>query len=82
MQVIITPKAEKQYNQLPQSEKIKVKKKIKILEVDPYFGKKLSGELSDLRSFRAWPYRIFYHIDLNKKIIFIIGILHRQGAYK
>lgn len=77
--VIITPKAQKQYYHLPSTEKIKIKKKLIALENDPFLGKKLSGELSELMSLRAWPYRIIYYITGKK--IFIVSIIHRQGAY-
>lgn len=82
MQVIITPKALKDYNHLPQSEQVKVKKKLRLLDHDPLVGKKLSGALEELRSIRAWPYRIIYYIDNLKEKVFITAILHRQGVYK
>ncbi len=82
MQVIITPKATKQYQHLPKSEQTKIKKKLSLLESEPLVGKKLSGEFEELRSLRAWPYRILYYIDEEKQIIYITTILHRQGAYK
>ena len=79
-QVIITPKARKQFKHLPTSEQVKIKKKLISLESDPYIGKKLSGELTELRSLKAWPYRIIYYTK--KDIIFITSIIHRQGAYQ
>jgi len=82
MDIIITPKAIKQYNQLPKNEQSKIKKKLNILKENSQEGKKLSGEFMDLRSLRAWPYRIIYYIDQKRKKIFIITIAHRQGVYK
>lgn len=79
-QVIITPKAQKQFQHLPIVEQAKIKKKLSLLKDDPLAGKKLSGELLSLRSLRAWPYRIIYYIE--KDIVFITSILHRQGAYQ
>lgn len=79
LQVIITPKAQKQYEHLPHIQQTKIKKKLSTLENDPYAGKKLFGELAELRSLRVWPYRIIYYINKNK--IFITSIVHRQGAY-
>lgn len=81
MQVIITPKATRQYNHLPKSEQAKIKKKLLLLETEPQIGKKLSGELAELRSLRAWPYRIIYYID-KKQVVYITTIFHRQGVYK
>ncbi len=82
MQVIITPKAQKQYEHLPKVEKIKIKKKLLQIEQNPLSGKKLSTRLLDLRSLRAWPYRILYLIDVKQNKIFIVTIAHRQGVYK
>jgi len=81
MQVVITPKALKQYNHLPKTEQIKIKRKFLLLEQYPQEGKKLSGKLSKVRSLRAWPYRILYYIDGKAKKVFIVTIAHRQGVY-
>lgn len=82
LKVIVTPEAVKQFKHLPISEQAKIKKKLLSLENNPLAGKKLSGELSQLRSLKVWPYRVIYYIDQNKQNIFITSILHRQGAYK
>lgn len=82
MRIIITPEASKQYRNLPKVEQKKIKKKIIILEQDPNSGKKLSGNLSELRSLRVWPYRILYYINESQNTIYIVTIAHRQGVYK
>ncbi|MBI4008779.1 type II toxin-antitoxin system RelE/ParE family toxin [Candidatus Roizmanbacteria bacterium] len=82
MQVIITPKAERQYRHLPLSEQIKIKKKLLLLEKNPQEGKKLTGNLAEARSLKAWPYRIIYWIDEKHNKIFIVTIAHRQRVYK
>jgi mRNA-degrading endonuclease RelE of RelBE toxin-antitoxin system len=82
MEVIVTPKALKQYNHLPKTEQTKIKKKLLLLELNAKDGKKLSGEYSELRSLRAWPYRIVYYIDSKVKKIYVVTIAHRQGVYK
>lgn len=80
VQVIITPKAQKQFKHIPISEQSKIKKKLASLKNDLYSGKKLSGELEELRSLRAWPYRIIYYIKNNT--VFVTSIIHRQSAYQ
>ena len=82
MQVIITPKALRQYQHLPKSEQVKIKKRLLILEQNPQEGKKLSGKLSGIRSLKVWPYRIIYFINKKQKQVFVITIAHRQGVYK
>ncbi|MGH7203195.1 MAG: type II toxin-antitoxin system RelE family toxin [Candidatus Levyibacteriota bacterium] len=82
MKIIITPKTQKHYARLPKTQQIKIKKKISLLERDPLSGKKLEGEYAELRTIRAWPYRIFYFINEKEESVYIAAILHRQGAYK
>jgi mRNA-degrading endonuclease RelE of RelBE toxin-antitoxin system len=82
MQVIITPKALKQYRHLPKPEQIKIKKRFLILEKNAQEGKKLSGQLLGIRSLKVWPYRIIYFINTKQKQVFVITIAHRQGVYK
>lgn len=77
-----TGPAEKQYAKLPSSERKKIDRKIELLELKPYAGKKLEGVFAEKRSLKAWPYRIIYWIGPKKKILYIVSILHRQGAYK
>lgn len=81
MRVIITPKAAKQFERLPKSEKTKIQKKLTMLEEDVLAGKKLSGSYSELRSLKAWPYRVIYYVDGKQKTIYIVTIAHRQGVY-
>ena len=82
MDVLLTEEANKQYNKLIKTDKIKVDKKILLLFNDSRAGKKLSGEFIGKYSLKAWPYRIIYIIEESKKIIWILSILHRQGVYK
>lgn len=72
----------KQYNRLPKAEQAKIKKKLLLLQENSQEGKKLSGKYEDLRSLKAWPYRIIYYIENMQKKIFIVTIAHRQGVYK
>lgn len=81
MQLFLTPQAKKDYSKLPKPEQKKATRKLDLLEEVPLIGKKLGGELNDLRCLRSWPYRIVYHIQ-NKNEIWVDHILHRQGAYK
>ncbi|OGK24174.1 hypothetical protein A3A46_00490 [Candidatus Roizmanbacteria bacterium RIFCSPLOWO2_01_FULL_37_13] len=82
MLVLLTPKASKQYNHLPKTEQVKIKKKLLALGKNFREGKKLSGEYSELRSLKVWPYRIIYYLDKEKRKIFVVTIAHRQGVYK
>lgn len=82
MNVFLTIEAEKQYKKLTQSDKNKIDKKTSLLINEPLSGKKLSGEYKETMSLKAWPYQIIYMINERKNEIWIVSILHRQGAYK
>lgn len=82
MQLILSKDATKQLLRLPQSEQVKIKKKLIQLRENPFGGKKLEGELSSDRALRAWPYRIIYSINKKEKRVEVSTIQHRQGAYK
>lgn len=82
MRVVITAEAEKQYKHLPKTEQKKIKKKLLTLENSAYAGKKLTGDLTGLRSLRAWPYRILYAVDESEQEVNVNSIQHRQGVYE
>jgi mRNA interferase RelE/StbE len=54
------------------------------LRNNPYFGvniKRLKGELSAIYRIRIGDYRLFYTIDPDENLIFILDILNRKDAY-
>ncbi len=54
------------------------------LKKNPYFGpniKKLKGEFEGLYRFRIGDYRLFYSIDNEKIIVFILALKQRKDAY-
>ena len=54
------------------------------LKKNPYFGpniKKLKGEFEGLYRFRIGDYRLFYSIDNDKIIVFILALKQRKDAY-
>jgi len=58
---------------------------IQFLEIILFFGvniKKLKGKYKEIYRFRIGDYRLFFKIDEQEKIIFIINIENRQDAYK
>lgn len=81
MEIYYKPSVTKQLNRLPKTGLKKIFSKIELLAADPFFGKVLKGELTGLRSFRTWPYRIIYSIDKPYQKIVIYSIVHRQSAY-
>lgn len=54
------------------------------LRENPFFGtniKKLKGELEGYYRYRLGNYRLFYLVENNTVIVFIVDIKHRQSAY-
>jgi mRNA interferase RelE/StbE len=55
------------------------------LQLNPFFGpniKKLKGELEDFYRFRIGNFRLFYTIDKDLVIVFIVSIQDRKNAYR
>ncbi|MDC7226994.1 MAG: type II toxin-antitoxin system RelE/ParE family toxin [Spirochaetales bacterium] len=55
-----------------------------LLKKNHYFGpniKRLKGEYSGLYRYRIGKFRLFYEIDNDKIIVFIIDIEDRKDAY-
>jgi len=56
-----------------------------ILKINPYFGKnikKLKGDFEGIYRYRIGDIRIFYKIDEENVIIFMIDIEWRKDAYR
>ena len=54
------------------------------LRNNPFFGpniKKLKGKLEDYYRYRIGKYRLFYMVDEEKVIVFIVTIKDRKDAY-
>lgn len=82
MKLIYKRQALKQLKHLPKRDKNKVLEKLEQLPHDPLMGKLLGGELKGFRSLKSWPYRIIYIVDKSRQEIWVLSILHRQGAYQ
>ncbi len=56
-----------------------------MLRKNPYFGpniKRLKGNYSGIYRYRIGDYRLFYEIDNEKIIVFIIDLANRKDAYR
>lgn len=80
-EVFLTTQAEKDLKKIPTKNRLKIYKKLLLLEENSTLGKKLCGELKGKYSLKIWPYRAVYFIKRNKEV-WIIHILHRQQVYK
>jgi mRNA interferase RelE/StbE len=80
-QIIISRSAKKQIEKLNNVFQTKIRFTLTQLAIDPFAGKKLKGEYSDLWSYRVWPYRILYKIQKHELTVWIIKVGHHQGIY-
>lgn len=76
------PKAEKDLAKIKGRNRARILLALHGLEENPFFGKKLKGELDGLYSIRVWPYRIIYAAYKKELLILIVRIGHRQGVYE
>ena len=54
------------------------------LRNNPFFGvniRRLKGELSSMYRIRVGDYRLFYTIDTDENLVFILDIMHRKDSY-
>lgn len=58
----------------------RIEKVIDTLEISPYLGEKMNGEMSSSRKIKVWPYRIIYKIEAGQKVIKITEVAHRGNA--
>ncbi len=79
--VFLSAQAQKDFKKIFPKDKLKIRKKLKLLESSVYSGKKLGGKLEGYYSLKIWPYRAIYLIKKNEEV-WVVHLLHRQGAYK
>jgi mRNA-degrading endonuclease RelE of RelBE toxin-antitoxin system len=70
----------KKLKNLDKDNQIRILRDLKILEEQPFAGKRLAGRLSEVMSFRVGEYRVIYQVS--EKIIIIRTVSHREQVYK
>jgi mRNA interferase RelE/StbE len=69
-----------------QRNSLKIKQDIyPVLRNNPFFGpniKRLKGELSSIYRYRIGNYRLFYSVDTEKRLVFILDLEQRKDAYR
>ena len=80
--LVLKPRAKKELSNLGETDRIRARVVLEAIQSNPFSGKKLSGELPNQYSMRAWPFRIVYEIKKNELIILVLRIRHRKDAYR
>ena len=82
-EVVLSPKAEKQLDELPRPMQRRITEAIEGLESNPrpHGVKKLEGA-EDLWRIRVGDYRIVYTIKDNRLVVLVVKIGHRREIYR
>ncbi len=80
--IVIEKKAEKFLRSLDQSVRMRVAEDVYSLGTRFMDGKRLSGSLKNVRSFRSGDYRIVYSVDFRKELVKIHQIGDRKDIYR
>jgi addiction module RelE/StbE family toxin len=79
--VEFSPKSIKCLERIPEKIRNRLIKAAEALAENPLLGKKMKGDLSDLRSLKVWPYRLLYKVRKKQLLVFIVTVGHRQNIY-
>lgn len=71
----------KQFKRLPESDKTRIRQRIKELLENPYLGLRLKGELDGFWKDRIAKYRIIYKIDESGKNVIFYDVDLRKRVY-
>ena len=73
--VLVRSKVKKDINKFPSKDSDRIKKSIRVFEIDPFFGNimKIEGEKNAWRK-RVGNYRIFYELFPEKNIVFVYKV--------
>ena len=80
-QLVLTPKADRNMERLPQHVREQVARQINLLADQPRLGKTLRGHLRGKWSLRVRDYRVIYSLDTEQHKVIIESVGHRQGIY-
>jgi mRNA-degrading endonuclease RelE of RelBE toxin-antitoxin system len=80
--ILLSRQAEKFYKKLQEKVKTQVRESLIDLQIQPYAGKRLHGDLKENYSLRAGKLRIIYTISEKDKTIYIIAIGPRKTIYQ
>ena len=80
--LVLKPRAKKELGNLQEVDRVKARVVLEAILDNPYSGKKLTCELPNQYSMRAWPLRIVYEIRKNELIILVLRVRHRKDAYR
>ncbi|MDH5794090.1 MAG: type II toxin-antitoxin system RelE/ParE family toxin [Candidatus Bathyarchaeota archaeon] len=78
-ELLFTREFLRRLRRLDKQVQIRILRELKVLEGNPFCGKRLLGHLSGLFSFRVGEFRVIYSLSGNKVIVRTVG--HRREVY-
>ena len=75
--VLVSKSINKSIDRIPLPWRQRIQLAIDGLEINPYAGIKMNGQLKDKRKLKVWPYRVLYKVYPNQKIVEIYEVEHR-----
>jgi mRNA-degrading endonuclease RelE of RelBE toxin-antitoxin system len=79
-ELVFTREFLRRLRNLDKQTQIRILRELKILEEQPFAGKRLVGRLNELMSFRVGGYRVIY--QLSEKTVIIRTVGHRKKVYE
>ena len=79
-ELVFTKEFLRRLKDLDKKTQIRILRELKILEEQPFAGKRLVGRLNELMSFRVGEYRVIY--QLFEKTVIIRTVGHRKKVYE
>jgi|Deesub1362A_J573_1020465.scaffolds.fasta_scaffold01960_8 mRNA-degrading endonuclease RelE of RelBE toxin-antitoxin system len=80
MKIYLDRDCTKQIKRLKKDEKLRILRRLKALEIDPFLGKKLKGR-ENTYSLRIGKFRIIYEIHVDLGEIWVLKIDKRERVY-
>ncbi len=71
----------KQFKRLPESDKTRIRQRVKELLENPYLGLRLKGELGGFWKDRIGTYRIIYKLDESSRNVIFYDVDLRKRVY-
>ncbi|RLI39069.1 type II toxin-antitoxin system RelE/ParE family toxin [Candidatus Bathyarchaeota archaeon] len=78
--LMTTRRFERSFRKLEQAVRERVLSRVRELADNPYIGRRLATR--PVWYIRVGDYRVFYHIDEERKLITLIDVAHRRAAYR
>lgn len=84
-EIILTKPAKKVYEKAPNDIRRRLDSCFEDLEINPIYGnniRPLTGKLRGLTRYRVGDWRVIFRVFKEKKVVEIVAVLPRSGAYK